>query len=449
MTRRNTRAAIVLTAIACLALTAAAAAWSTTKAKKVTISVNALPPASDKIGRGNFLRDVAAFERTHPTIHIVPKEGKMDPATFPARLAGGQLENVFYVYFTDPAGLIDKKQTADVSAQARQFPILKQINPDLMKIFQDGKGHIYGVPWTNYTLGLVYSRTLFQKAGLNPNQPPATWAQVRADAKKISALGNGTVGYGDYSKSNTGGWHFTAELYSLGGSMAVRSGSHWKANFNNALGKQVLQQLHDMRWTDNSMGDRQLLEWADLLQMMGAGKLGMYLGAPDNIPTLVNSFKGDINTFGLGAIPNGKATLGGGDGFMFNKKNTAAQNKAALTWVTWEFTNPKRIALNNERTANQGLPVGLPQPFIWKAGTPAAKLQRAATKAYANVPSANYASFLAGVPKVKLVNEPPLAQQLYAILDNAMAKVLTDKNANISQLLSDAESQANSVLAAA
>ena len=39
--------------------------------------------------------------------------------------------------------------------------------------------------------------------------------------------------------------------------------------------------------------------------------------------------------------------------------------------------------------------------------------------------------------------EPPNAQQIYAVLDVAMQKVLTDKNANIDQLLADAETQVN------
>ena len=170
----------------------------------------------------------------------------MDPQTFQARLAGGQLENVFYVYFTDPANLIARHQAADITPYLKGSTALSQLKPTIMRIFEDGKGHIYGLPKSNYTLGLLYNRTLFQKAGLNPNNPPTTWAGVRAAAKQIAALGDGTVGYGDYSKSNTGGWHFTAELYSLGGNIAVRNGETWRAGFNTALGKQVLQQLKTM-----------------------------------------------------------------------------------------------------------------------------------------------------------------------------------------------------------
>jgi ABC-type glycerol-3-phosphate transport system substrate-binding protein len=77
-------------------------------------------------------------------------------------------------------------------------------------------------------LGLLYNRTLFTSAGLDPGRPPTTWAEVRAAANKIAALGDGTVGYGEYSKNNTGG--------------------AWKAAFNDGKGRQVLTQLRDMRW---------------------------------------------------------------------------------------------------------------------------------------------------------------------------------------------------------
>src|SRR6266487_2255447 len=259
----------------------------------VTISVNGLPAATDQVNRQHFLDDVAAFEKAHPNIKIDAHEGKMGPQTFASKLAGGQLEDVFYVYFTDPASLIAKRQVAEITPYLADFPAVGQIKPDLMKVFSGPDGKVYGLPWTNYSMGLLYNRKLFAKAGLDPDNPPTTWDGVRGAARKIAALGGGTVGYGDYSKSNTGGWHFTAELYSLGGQIAVKDGDAWKAAFNDDKGRQVLQQLKDMRWADKSMGSRQLLEWSDLLQMMGSGKLGMYVATSDNIPTIVNQYKGD------------------------------------------------------------------------------------------------------------------------------------------------------------
>jgi ABC-type glycerol-3-phosphate transport system substrate-binding protein len=370
----------------------------------------------------------------------------MDPQTFATKLAGGQLEDVFYVYFTDPANLIARHQVAEITGYLKDFPATQQIKPALTRVFSDPGGKVYGLPWTNYSMGLLYNRALFTRAGLDPDKPPTSWADVRAAAAKIAALGGGTVGYGDYSKSNTGGWHFTAELYSIGGDIASKDGGTWKASFNNDKGKQVLQQLHDMRWTDNSMGSRQLLEWADLLQMMAAGKLGMYVATSDNIPTIVNQYKGNYNDYGLGPIPGGQGTLAGGDGFMFNAKATPAKIRAGLTWLTYEFNNPDKIASDNQYAAQNKLPVGLPEPAIWTGA--AADKQKAATARYANTPQQNYAPFVSGNASVPLKLEPPSAQQIYAVLDTVMQKVLTDQNANIDQLLSAAETQVNSILAA-
>src|SRR5206468_5098225 len=131
-------------------------------------------------------------------------------------------------------------------------------------------------------------KALFEKAGLDAKNPPKTWAEVRDAAKKISALGGGIAGYADYSAGNTGGWHFTAELYSHGGQVVSSDGK--KADFNNPMGRKVLQNLKDMRYADNSMGDKQLLEWKDLLTTAGAGKVGMFVGAPDATTAIVTQF---------------------------------------------------------------------------------------------------------------------------------------------------------------
>jgi multiple sugar transport system substrate-binding protein len=411
----------------------------------VTLTINGLPPATEKVNHDRFLANVAEFEKANPTIKLKANEGKMDPQTFQAKLAGGQLEDVFYVYFTDPANLIAKRQVSDVSKYLKDdAPITSQIKPEVLKVFQDAEGKTYGLPAKNYSIGLIYNRDLFTKAGLDPNKPPATWAEVRADAKKIAALGKDYVGYGDYSKNNTGGWHFTAELNSLGGDLAVNNGGTWQANFNNAQGKQVLQQLKDMRWTDNSMGQKQLLEWADLLNMMGSGRLGMYIATSDNIPTIVNQYKGKYESYGLGPIPEGKGTLGGGEGYMFKAGLSPEKIKAGLKWLTFWQTSPDRFQQEDQWASSTKQPVGLPEPAIYTGD--AATKQAAADKQFANVPQVNYAPFVATQGQIPVKFEPPNAQQLYAVLDVAMQKTLTDKNANIDQLLSSAETQINQIL---
>jgi multiple sugar transport system substrate-binding protein len=410
----------------------------------VTLVVNGMPAATDEVNHANFKEDVKTFEAKDPNIKIDAREGFMDPQTFSSKLAGGQLEDVFYVYFTDPQGLIARRQASDITSYLGEFPAIKDIKPELMKVFTGTDGKVYGLPSANYSLGLVYNRTLFTKAGLDPKNPPKTWADVREYAKKITALGDGIAGYGDYSKNNTGGWHFTAEVYSLGGDVAVKQGDTWKAAFNDAKGKQVLQQLKDMRWTDNTMGERQLLEYADLLQLMAAGKLGMYVGSADNIPNIVNQYGAKYDDFGLGAIPGGQGTLGGGDGYMFKAGLSPEKIKAGLTWLSFKTVNPDRIAADNEKAAAKNQPVGLPQPNIWIGES--AKKREEATKKFANVPTENFGPFAEVTDSIPLKVEPPLAQQIYAALDTAMQKVLTDPNADINALLTEAEKQVNQIL---
>ncbi|GIE93114.1 ABC transporter substrate-binding protein [Paractinoplanes rishiriensis] len=450
MSKSRLRSAIGLLLVAGVGLSATACGNDDSGDAKaaggpVTLVINGLPPATEKVNHDRFRANVAEFEKANPTIKIDAREGKMDPQTFQAKLAGGQLEDVFYVYFTDPASLIAKRQVSDISKHLKDFPVTAEIKPEVLRVFQDDKGGTYGLPYKNYSLGLLYNRDLFSKAGLDPNTPPATWAEVRAAAKKIAGLGTNVVGYGDYSKSNTGGWHFTAEMYSIGGDIAVNDGGTWKAAFNNAQGRQVLQQLKDMRWTDNSMGQKQLLEWADLLNLMGSGKLGMYVATADNIPTIVNQFKGNYQSYGLGPIPDGKGTLGGGEGYMFKAGLSPEKINAGLKWLTFWFTSADRYEAENKWASETKQPVGLPEPAIYTGAS--AEKQAAADKRYANVPQANYAPFTAKLGAIPVKFEPPNAQQIYAVLDVPMQKVLTDRNANVDELLATAETQVNQILA--
>jgi multiple sugar transport system substrate-binding protein len=451
---RTIRAAAVprvaaLLAVAGLAVSACGSSTDKPAAgEKVSITVTGQPPKTEAVERKLFDQDVAEFEAAHPDVDIVPHEGFMDPKTFSAKLAGGQLEDVYYVYFTDPANIIARRQAADISAQVKDFPVIQQLQQPLLDIFKDKGGKLYGLPTANYSMGLLYNKALFAQAGLDPNKPPATWDEVREDAKKIAGLGNDTVGFADLSKNNQGGWHMVTWAYAMGSQIAKQDGDKWTADFNNAKVRSALRLLHDMRWTDNSMGAKQLLEATDVQQLMGSGKLGMYLSAPDNVPVLVKQFKGKYEDYGVAAMPGGQGTLLGGEGYMINPKATPEKIKAGLTWITWKYLNPDRIETNIKRYVAEQQPIGLPAiptPDIWTGDTKAR--QTALKTQYANVPLTNFQSYLDGNTKLRGNLEPPNAQQIYAVLDGVMQGVLTKQDANVDQLLTDAEGKVNSALA--
>ncbi|MFE6994194.1 ABC transporter substrate-binding protein, partial [Streptomyces pharetrae] len=256
---------------------------------KVTITIDCMPPAAKAAELKHWKEDVAEFNKMYPNVTI---EGRstpgqcLEPPRFTAMLKAKSQPDVFYTYFTDLPQVLAEDGAEDITAYVndKTVPALKDIDPDVLSSLRhDGK--LYGLPTSNYTMGLLINRKLFEDAGLNPDAPPRTWDEVRTAAKKIAGLGDGIAGFGEYSAGNQGGWHFTAQMYSVGGDVVDESGK--KAAFNSELGKQVARNLHAMRWEDDSMGETQLLKWGDLQKQIATDKLGMFLAAPDDIPYMV------------------------------------------------------------------------------------------------------------------------------------------------------------------
>jgi multiple sugar transport system substrate-binding protein len=205
-----------------------------------------------------------------------------------------------------------------------------------------------------------------------------------------------------------------------------------------------------MRYGDNSMGSRQLLQWGDLLTNAGAGKVGMFVGAPDATQAIVSQFQGKFEDWAMAPLPGqagpAKGTLGGGEGYFFKKGLTPEQVKAGLKWVAYQKLTPGKGQFDYARAKPQNYPVGLPQPLLFTNGSEAQKQELDLRKANANVDTENFKLFEA--TPVPIVGEPRNAQAIYAVLDGAMSGVLTNPNANIDALLKTAEEKTNQLLAA-
>jgi multiple sugar transport system substrate-binding protein len=426
---------------------------STDASGKVVITVDCMPDGSQKELLKNWNDDVAAFEKLHPTITIksVSVGAQCDnPPDFTARLAGGTMADVFYAYMTDLQQVLDSGQVAEITPYLTKdtVPTWDSVSAAAKASFGEG-GKIYGVPTNAYSMGLLYNKNLFQQAGLDPKNPPKTWAEVRDAAKKIAGLGNGIAGYSEYSAGNTGGWHFTAELFSQGGS--ILSSDNKKADFNNDMGKKVLQNLKDMRYTDNSMGAKQLLQWPDLLTNAASGKVGMFVGAPDATTAIVTRFQGKYQDWAMAPMPGeggpAKGTLGGGDGYFFKKGLSEDQIKAGLMWLAFEKLTPGKGQFDYARAKPQNQPVGLPQPQLFTPGSAAFKQDDEAKKANANVTVDDFSLFISNPVPIRF--EPPNAQAIYAIIDGAMSAILTDPNASVDAQLKKASEKVDQALAAA
>ncbi len=455
-TRRTTTVAVAvasLLAVCAVTVSSAAAKSGTAPAKPVTISVVSLIPGSTQAAMDQFNSQVAEFEKANPTIKLKTVEYQWTGPTFAAKLAAGTLPTVFTVPFTDARTLGDNGQLADLSAEVKTLPYSAKFNPAVLAEGTTAKGKIVALPTAAYAMALHYNRSLFTQAGLDPNKPPTTWAAIVADAKLIADK-TGKAGYAEMGKAdNSAGWVLTTLVYALGGRMETGSGTKAVATLNNPQTVTALNLLKKMRWTDNSMGSNFDCGWSDINQAFAAGNVGMYINGSDVYTNLVSASNINPSIYGVTTIPLAKnktaGVLGGGTLVAVRPDANAAARAAAVKWIDFYYEQPlisKQQAIRNAKTLVAGKqPVGVPAlPIFNKAQY---DLANSWIKPYVNVPQAQMKPFTTGIFNQKLIAEPEAStQSVYHSLDTVVEAVLTDKNANIPQLLQQANSSAQELI---
>jgi len=436
-----------------LLIACANAVGATSGATSVTISVASLIPGSTAAAVKQFNAQVVQFEKANPGIKVKPVEYQWTGPTFAAKLAAGTLPTVFEVPFTDARTLGENGQLGDLTSFVKKLPYYSKYNPTVLAEGTTSKGKIVALPKGAYAQALHYNRNLFQQAGLDPNKPPTTWAEVMSDAKQIADK-TGKAGYAEMGKAdNTAGWILTTLVYSLGGRMETGTGSSAKATLNNPQTVEALNMLKQMRWTDNSMGANFDYGWSDINQAFAAGNVGMYVSGSDVYTNLVQASNIDPSIYGLAPIPlaNSKTAgvLGGGTLAAVKPSVSNAEKAAAVKWIDFYYEQPlvaKSQAVRNARTlAANKQPVGVPAlPVFNKAQY---DLANTWIKPFINVPVAQMKPFTTGIFSQKLIPEPPSStQSVYHALDLIVQAVLTDKNADIASLLAQANSVAQSAI---
>jgi multiple sugar transport system substrate-binding protein len=446
---------MTLVAMAATFLVAVSAASMATAAPqaKVTINVASLRPGSSEDAKQQFNDNVALFEKQHPNIDVKPVEYAWNGATFAAQLAAGRLPTVFTVPFTDARTLGEHRQVADLTAAIKKWPHFKKFQPTIIAEARTAKGRIIGVPYAAYAQALHYNRDLFRRAGLNPNKPPKTWAQVRKYAKQIADR-TGAAGYAQMGlNDNTAGWILTTVAYTLGGRMEQGRGTSARATLNNKYTVQALQLLRQMRWNDNSMGSTYDYTWPTINQAFAAGKIGMFINGSDIYTFLVQAAKLDPKIYGIAPLPLAKTKtagiLGGGSIAVVRPDTKGPKLDAAMKWIDFFYMEKlvkKAAALRDARIlAANKQPVGVPAfPIFNKKQY---DLANTWVKPYINVPIAQMAPFLKGVFKQNLYPEPAAStQSVYHALDPVVQAVFTDKNADIAKLLAQANEVAQKAI---
>jgi multiple sugar transport system substrate-binding protein len=459
---KSVRVRVSNAAVAATSLLAAGCSSSKPKAaaddsaaanKPVTISVASLIPGSTKEATQQFNNQVAQFEKAYPTITVKSVQYQWTGPTFAAKLAAGTLPTVFTVPFTDGRTLGENGQLADLTDQVKALPYFSKYNPGVIAEGTTSAGKVIAVPTAAYAQALHYNRKLFQQAGLDPDRPPTTWDEVVADAKQITAK-TGKAGYAEMGKNdNSAGWILTTLAYAMGGRMEDGTGKSAKATLDNDATKQALQLLHTLRWDDKAMGSNFDWGWSDINQAFAAGQVGMFVNGSDIYTNLVQASKIDPSIYGVTTIPlasNDQAgVLGGGTLAAVRPDANSAEKAAAVKWIDFFYEQPlinKTQAVRNAQTLIASKqPVGVPALPVFDETQ--YKLANTWIQSYINVPQKQMTPFTTGIFHQRLIPEPAAStQSVYHALDSAVQAVLTNKNADIDQLLRTANSTAQTAI---
>lgn len=115
-------------------------------------------------------------------------------------------------------------------------------------------GHYYSVPYLSDLSVLWYNKTLFKRAGLNPNDPPTNYAQILHDAKAISALGHGIYGFSVAGNcSGCSAFALMPMIFAAHRTFTKGPLTHQAATFTGNPPLTKLMQLMRTMWTDHLM----------------------------------------------------------------------------------------------------------------------------------------------------------------------------------------------------
>ena len=349
----------LLAASATLALPAVARADSTTVEFYFPVAVGGpITKIVDELAAG--------FMKENPDVVLKPvyAGGYTDTLTKAVTAAkSGQAPQLAVLLSTDAYSLIDDElvvpfdTTAEDKAWLASLPVDRAIRvpfdntaddkawlanfyPAFMKNGQIA-GRVWGVPFQRSTIVLYYNKAAFKEVGLDPETPPATWAEHAEFARKLTKVEDGRTTRWGVQIPATGFtyWLLQALIAENGGEMVSDDGT--KVNFNGPAVVQALQYWVDLATKDKSHPPG-IVDWGTVPRDFLEGKAAMIWHTTGNLTNIKTNAS---FPFGVAMLPANKrrgSPTGGGNFYMF-KGATPAQQAASLRFLKW-VTTPERAA---------------------------------------------------------------------------------------------------------
>jgi multiple sugar transport system substrate-binding protein len=239
----------------------------------------------------------------------------------------------------------------DITDMAHKLPFFDKLSPSHIRL-ATYNNRLYGLPFSAEGSVLLYNKKLFQQAGLDPNKPPTTWAEIEADSQKITALGNGIKGF--YFAGRSAGLNaftFLPLIWASGGDVLSADGK--TATVDSPVMKDALSFYHRL-WTENQIPQgAKVDDGSNALTTFATGKIGMTGSGAFSIGVLKNQYP-NID-FGLAYLPGengGWSSFAGGDtiGIPHGSKHP----NEAFDFIQWCLSSDVQI---DQFAKNGSIPV--------------------------------------------------------------------------------------------
>jgi multiple sugar transport system substrate-binding protein len=282
---------------------------------------------------------LAVWNKAHPTEKVTSLFVNND-SSLPKLLTavkGGSQPDIAYVYGSWAPNIAQIPQVVNLTK------VVQQPRVDWSDFWVGERdvatvnGKVIGIPALVDNLAVVYNKTLFSAAGLQPPSPNWTWDQFTADAKKLTIPAKKQFGTAYVTPgSEDTVWHWEALLWDAGGQ--ILNASNTKAAFDSPAGLQSLNTLRTMAMRDKSMYlDPSDSEYTNLFN---SGKIGMLVTGPWDLSAF------PAVKYGVQIMPSfpgtnaGHQTISGPDNWViFN--NGARRVAAAESFLTWMTATPQ------------------------------------------------------------------------------------------------------------
>jgi multiple sugar transport system substrate-binding protein len=423
--------------------------------REVEITVSEMPAESQPELRENWLAQAARFQEMYPNVTVTGDTYTYGLDTFPPLVAAGQVPTLFEAYLTDPDKMIEQGIAADLTTYYEASGLDQVINPNILALVSDDDGNIHGIPRFAYAMGLAYNIELLEAAGYDA--PPATWEEALEMAEALTDRDAGVAGLSFITDgSGATGWHLTTIAYTYGleqSDIVAASDDGYTANFNNDAMLEALNLVHDLRWTADAL-PRENLGWPTNGEALATEHAAMVVMAGQQFIWIRETYPdAPIEKFGFAPLPSGpngeSASLIGGNVAMVSAAATDDQKEAAFYYRAWTQLDPAEQAITFEKSAsNPAVVIGAPNLPLYVGEYQEAL--KALENKYANVPTENYADFMAAVESgaIRVVPEPTIAgQEYYGIIGTLVSQIVTEEDLDIAAALQEAlENYQNNIL---